>query len=102
MSLNNLRSIFADNETISLGLKKFTLRLITPATEKIGWQYPKDENFLSGQLRSLLITTAGGAGHQRQAAPPKSCFSKRQSDTDTEQSMKQGVSSRITCPAIVT
>ncbi|KAL9131740.1 MAG: hypothetical protein Q9217_000415 [Psora testacea] len=64
-SLANVRSIFADNEAVSESLKKFTLRLVTPATERIGWQYPKDESFLTSELRSLLVTAAGGAGHQK-------------------------------------
>ena len=47
------------------GLKTFTLELISPMTEKIGWEYPEDENYLLGQLRALLISAAGSAGHQR-------------------------------------
>ena len=63
-SLANVRSVFADNDLLAGGLKKFVLELITPATEKIGWEFGPNEDFLTGQLRSLLISTAGGAGHQ--------------------------------------
>ena len=63
-SLSNIRSIFATNATISAGLKTFTLRLVQPATEKIGWDFAPNEDFLTGQLRALLIGTAGLAGHQ--------------------------------------
>ncbi len=66
-SLAHIRSIFADNETIAAGLKKFSLRLVAPATEKIGWEFAPDENFLTGQLRALLISIAGTAGHQKYA-----------------------------------
>ena len=62
-SLTNLRSIFAENEAVASGLKKFVLKLITPRAESIGWEFPKDENFLTGQLRALLLSAAGGAGH---------------------------------------
>ena len=41
----------------------FTLRLVTAATEEIGWDFAPNENFLTGQLRALLISTASNAGH---------------------------------------
>lgn len=63
-SLANIRSIFAENEDISVGLAKFTLKLVAAATEKIGWDFGPNEDFLTGQLRALLVTTAGNAGHQ--------------------------------------
>lgn len=64
-SVSRVRSVFSDNEAVSLGLKKFALKLVAPATEKIGWQFGKDEGFLKGQLRALLIGAAGGAGHEK-------------------------------------
>lgn len=63
-SLSNVRSIFASNPTISTGLKTFTLRLVSPATENLGWDFAPTESFLTGQLRALLISTAGLAGHE--------------------------------------
>lgn len=64
VSLSNVRSVFASNETISKGLKTFTLRLVESVTEKLGWDFPPKEDFLTGQLRALLIATAGLAGHK--------------------------------------
>lgn len=63
-ALAKIRSIFAENEEISTGLTKFTLKLVAAATEKIGWEFRPKEDFPTGQLRALLITTAGNAGHQ--------------------------------------
>ncbi|KZF20641.1 putative aminopeptidase [Xylona heveae TC161] len=63
-ALANVRSIFSDNEQVSKGLKNFTLQLISPATEAICWEFTPNEDFLTGQLRALLISSAGGAGHQ--------------------------------------
>jgi len=63
-SLNNVRSIFAGNSKIEAGLKNFILQLVTPATEKIGWEFEPKEDILNSRLRSLLISTAGGAGHE--------------------------------------
>ncbi len=56
--------MFSDNEGVSKGLSTFTLRLVAPATEKIGWDYKSNESYLTGQLRALLIGAAGGAGHE--------------------------------------
>lgn len=58
-----MRSIFSDIDDISAALKKFTLKLVTPAVEKIGWEFKQGEGFLTGQLRVSLITAAGLAGH---------------------------------------
>ncbi|KAL8829120.1 MAG: hypothetical protein Q9170_006310 [Blastenia crenularia] len=59
----NIRSIFAENRAVADGLKDFTLKLISQAIENIGWEFRPGENYLTGQLRALLISTAGGAGH---------------------------------------
>ena len=63
-SLANVRSVFTDNEMISTALKTYMLRLVSAATEKIGWDFGSNDDFLTGQLRALLINTAGGAGHE--------------------------------------
>ncbi|MCJ1249998.1 hypothetical protein MMC30_007224 [Trapelia coarctata] len=73
-SLNNVRSIFAGNSTIEAGLKKFVLQLVTPATEKIGWEFAPGEDNLTSRLRSLLLSTAGGAGHEPTIAEAKKRF----------------------------
>ncbi|KAF4313531.1 Peptidase M1 alanine aminopeptidase/leukotriene A4 hydrolase [Botryosphaeria dothidea] len=64
LTLGNVRSIFSENEEISKGLRLLTRKLVTPATDKIGWEFAKNEDFLTGQLRSLLISAAGLAGHE--------------------------------------
>ncbi|KAI9831082.1 MAG: hypothetical protein M1826_003980 [Phylliscum demangeonii] len=62
-SLANMRSIFADHAAVAEGLKKFTLKLVSPAVDKVGWNFAPGEDFLTGQLRALLIVVAGDAGH---------------------------------------
>ncbi len=64
-SLSTVKSVFAEDSKITDGLKKFTLKLISPAVEKIGWNEAADEDFLTGQLRSLLILSAGLSGHEQ-------------------------------------
>ncbi|KAK6402629.1 hypothetical protein LTR81_022350 [Elasticomyces elasticus] len=61
--LSRVRSIFSHSRTID-GLTAFTLKLITPAVEKIGWKFGPEEDLLHGQLRALLLESAGLAGHQ--------------------------------------
>jgi aminopeptidase N len=62
-SLNTIRTNFAEISTIVEGLRALTLKLLSPAVEKIGWEFEEHEDFLTGQLRSLLISQAGSAGH---------------------------------------
>ena len=58
------------------GLKKFTLKLVTPTTEKIGWEF-ETQDFLEGQLRALLMAAAGSAGHEKYAFFQTQAKSKR-------------------------
>lgn len=65
VQLGKLKSVFAESEPeIYEGLKKLTLELVTPCVKKIGWEFKDGEDFLTARLRSLLISTAGGAGHK--------------------------------------
>ncbi|KAH7117766.1 peptidase family M1-domain-containing protein [Dendryphion nanum] len=64
-SVGSVRSVFSDIEDISKGLKKFSLKLYTPAVERVGWEFKDGEDYLTGQLRALLISAAGRAGHQK-------------------------------------
>lgn len=63
-SLSKARSVFSDNKEVSAALKQFALKLVSPATEKIGWDFPEGEDYLTGQLRKLLLSYAAGAGHE--------------------------------------
>lgn len=50
------------------------MRLISPATEKIAWDFAPNESFLDGQLRALLIGAAGGGGHEKTTEMAKRKF----------------------------
>ncbi|KAF2203294.1 hypothetical protein GQ43DRAFT_479165 [Delitschia confertaspora ATCC 74209] len=63
-NLSNIRNVFADIPDISKALTKFSLNLITPAVEKIGWDFKEGEGFLDVQLRVALIMSAGLVGHK--------------------------------------
>jgi len=64
-SLRDIGTVFSDIPAVSKGLKKFQLKLVTPAAEKIGWDFPEGEDLLTGRLRALLISQAGLAGHEK-------------------------------------
>lgn len=63
-SLGTVKSVFSDDAVILEGLKRFILKLVSPAVQRIGWEPLANEDFLTSQLRSLLISTAGHNGHQ--------------------------------------
>jgi len=63
-NIGNVRSVFSGSQDISEGLRKYHLKLITPAVEKVGWEFKDDESYLVGQLRASLILSAGIVGHQ--------------------------------------
>ncbi|KAL2070703.1 hypothetical protein VTL71DRAFT_13729 [Oculimacula yallundae] len=72
-SLDTVQSVFADDEAVTVGLKKFVLKLVTPAVERVGWESSGDD-FLTGQLRARLILTAGMNGHEKVIAEAKRRF----------------------------
>lgn len=63
-NIGNVRSVFSGSSDISEALRQYHLKLITPAVEKIGWEFKDGEGFLTGQLRASLLLSAGVAGHQ--------------------------------------
>lgn len=64
-SLGTVKSVFSEDTEIANALKAFTLKLIGPAVAKIGWEFPENENYLTGQLRALLLSSAGNNGDKR-------------------------------------
>ena len=63
-SLSTVKRVFAGNKEISDALQKYTLKLVSPAAEALGWDFPKDEDYLTGQSRKLLLGTAASSGHE--------------------------------------
>ncbi|KAI5295685.1 hypothetical protein KEM52_000557 [Ascosphaera acerosa] len=73
-SLSHLRSVFGDDEETSASLKKFILKLVSKPIEQVGWEFKPDEDYLTGQLRQLLIPLAGHAGHEGVIAEARKRF----------------------------
>ncbi|KAJ2902484.1 Alanine/arginine aminopeptidase [Zalerion maritima] len=63
-SVGSIKGIFSDHEEIKKGLQNFTLQLVREAAEKVGWEFPDGEDYLSGLLRKRLILTAVLNGHE--------------------------------------
>jgi len=63
-NIGNVRSVFSGSPDISDALRQYHLKLITPAVERIGWEFKDGESFLTGQLRASLILSAGVSGHK--------------------------------------
>ncbi|EEH16887.2 hypothetical protein PABG_06974 [Paracoccidioides brasiliensis Pb03] len=81
-TLSNLRSIFATNEEAAAGLKNFVRKLVTPAVEKIGWEFKDEEDYLTGQLRVLLISMAGNSGHEATLSEARRRFNTWSTNSD--------------------
>ncbi|KAF7593156.1 hypothetical protein BBP40_011869 [Aspergillus hancockii] len=73
-SLANLRSVFSQNELVGTGLKNFALKLASPAADKYGWEFKPDDDYLTVQLRKLLIGMVGFAGDEKVIAEAKRRF----------------------------
>lgn len=81
-SLSKVRMVFSTDEKISEGLKIFQRKLVSPAAEAIGWDFPEDEDYLTGLLRKLLLSMAAGAGHESIIAEGKKKFAAWKSGDD--------------------
>ncbi|KAL4801543.1 peptidase family M1-domain-containing protein [Aspergillus unguis] len=73
-SVGNLRSVFSQNEAVAEGLKRFARELSSPATKSIGWEFKSNEDYLTIQLRKLLIAMSGLAGNESIVAEAKKRF----------------------------
>ena len=73
-TLGKIRSTFSADEQVADGLRKYTLKLVTAATDKIGWEFGAGDDYLKGQLRALLLQTAGLAGHESTVAEAQKRF----------------------------
>ncbi|KAG0648183.1 Aminopeptidase [Hyphodiscus hymeniophilus] len=82
-SLDTVKSVFSDDEAIATGLRKFTLELTSPAVKRIGWDSSPDDDFLTSQLRSLLLMSAGLNGHKEVITEAKRRFDLYATGKDT-------------------
>lgn len=63
--LRNLRSVFAETSPdIDELIRKFMLKLISPAVERAGWIPTPGEDYQTSGLRALLLSAAGSVSHE--------------------------------------
>ena len=75
-ALGRCKYVFSFDEKILNGLKKFTLRLASPAVERIGLEFDLKEDFLVTMLRKLLLSMAANAGHKEVLAEAHQRFAR--------------------------
>ena len=63
-STSKVRAVFSTNPQVFDGLNKFLLKLVSPAADSVGWEFSKDEDWLTGQKRKLLLGLAASAKHE--------------------------------------
>lgn len=63
-SLSTIKTAFSTDAVIRDALKRFSLTLINSTVAKLGWEFLPGEDYLTGQLRALLIGSAGINGNQ--------------------------------------
>ena len=73
-SLTKVRMVFSTDQKISDGLKKFQLKLVSPSAEALGWDFPKDEDYLTAQKRKLLLSMAASSGNEKFVSEAKKKF----------------------------
>ena len=73
-TLGKIRSTFSSDQQIAEGLRQYTLKLATAATDRVGWEFAPGDDYLTGQLRALLLQTAGLAGHESTVAEAQKRF----------------------------
>ncbi|KAK6351095.1 hypothetical protein TWF718_004268 [Orbilia javanica] len=73
-ALSAVQGVFSSNPDIKAALKKFALELYSPAAEKLGWTFAEGDDFLTTQLRGLLIGAAANSGHESIIAEAKRQF----------------------------
>ncbi|KAG0022145.1 hypothetical protein BGZ80_000958 [Entomortierella chlamydospora] len=72
--VGEISAIFADNERVHQGMLHFQRNLVDSMVQKLGWEFPEGENYLTSRLRNVILRTAGRAGHEATVAEAKRRF----------------------------
>ncbi|KAF9908820.1 hypothetical protein BX616_011368 [Lobosporangium transversale] len=72
--VSEIGAIFADNERVYQGIRHFQRNLIDNMVNKLGWEFPEGEDYLTSRLRNVILRTAGRAGHEATVAEAKRRF----------------------------
>ncbi|KAF9180759.1 hypothetical protein BGZ51_009354 [Haplosporangium sp. Z 767] len=72
--VGEIASIFAGIERVHQGMQHFQRNLVDAMVQKLGWEFPEGEDYLTSRLRSTVLKTAGRAGHEATIAEAKRRF----------------------------
>src|SRR5690606_26968144 len=56
--VGEIASIFADIERVHQGMQQFQRNLVDAMVQKLGWEFPEGEDYLTTRLRSTVLKTA--------------------------------------------
>jgi aminopeptidase N len=73
-SLGHIKATFSEIPDVAEGLRKFSLKLLSPIVEKVGWDFKPTDDYLTTQLRALVLSNAGHSGHESVVAKAKELF----------------------------
>ncbi|KAF9579249.1 hypothetical protein BGW38_004571, partial [Lunasporangiospora selenospora] len=82
--VGEIASIFSDNERVYEGMRHFQRTLVDHMVQKLGWEFPEGEDYLTSRLRNVILRTAGRAGHEATVAEAKRRFAIFVSDPSQE------------------
>ncbi|KAG0370209.1 hypothetical protein BGZ54_007318 [Gamsiella multidivaricata] len=62
--LDNITQVFSVNERTHEAIKHFQRKLVHDLAHELGWEFPKDEDYLRTRLRGAILSCAGRSGHE--------------------------------------
>ncbi|KAF9157238.1 hypothetical protein DFQ26_008950 [Actinomortierella ambigua] len=82
--VGEIASIFTSDEYVTEGIKAFQRNLVDRMVAKLGWEFPEGEHYLQSRLRTVILRSAGRAGHSATVAEAKRRFAIFVSDPSQE------------------
>ncbi|KAG0040333.1 hypothetical protein BGZ82_003638 [Podila clonocystis] len=72
--LNNITQVFSVNDRTYERIQHFQSKLIDRMVQELGWDFPKDEDYLTSRLRGVILSCAGRSGHEATVKEAKRRF----------------------------
>lgn len=72
--LNNITQVFSVNDRTYERIQHFQSKLIDRMVHELGWDFPKDEDYLTSRLRGVILSCAGRSGHEATVKEAKRRF----------------------------
>ncbi|KAF9432108.1 hypothetical protein BGZ76_011251 [Entomortierella beljakovae] len=72
--VGEISSTFSGNERVYQGILAFQRNLVDNMVQRVGWEYPEGESYLTSRLRNVILRAAGRAGHEATIAEAKRRF----------------------------